>query len=236
MSNEPVLFCMTCAGGRTTLFDDIEVALSGLRVVKLEYAGHGVRHREPLYDDFDALVGDMFSKVRDALDGHPYGLFGYSMGAVVALEVLRRIDAVHLPLPCHIFIAAHEPCTKKELQGFTRDEMDEWVKRRTISFGAIPDRLIDNRSFWRVYLPLYRTDYTLISQYRFEDVTFETDVPATVFYSETDTPFEEMRLWKRYFKRSCAFYCFKGEHFFIQEHYSEMAAIIAEEMGKNDDI
>ena len=81
-----------------------------------------------------------------------------------------------------------------------------------------------------MYLPLFRADYTLISAYRFEELTLKTTVPATVFYSETDTPYDEMRLWTKHFAGVCEFIPYDGSHFFIQQHYREMADVIRDRM------
>ena len=107
-------------------------------------------------------------------------------------------------------------------------ENDEWVKNRTIKFGTVPKKLINNNSFWRVYLPLYRADYSLIGNYKFEKLDLSCDIPATVFYSETDTPRSEMELWTKYFRGKCDFYQFDGSHFFIKDHHLRMAEIISE--------
>ncbi len=234
MDRERQLFCFTCAGGRAALFDDIERELPMLRVEKLEYAGHGTRHREPVYADFSALAEDMFSRIKAAYAGGHYGLFGYSMGSIAVLEVLRRISASGFTRPRHVFLAAHEPFVKKELLGFSETESDEWVKQRTIRFGAVPDRLMDNRSFWRVYLPLYRADYDLVCKYRFEDIRYETDIPVTIFYSEEDTPSAHMAQWRRFFVGPFALCSFSGTHFFIREHFREMAAMIRDRLGGDE--
>ena len=53
-----------------------------------------------------------------------------------------------------------------------------------------------------------------------------TEIPATVFYSETDTPRAEMERWRAVFTGKCGFARFEGNHFFIREHHAEMARII----------
>lgn len=225
--NRPQLFCFTCAGGNASFFDPIEKDLSGFVLVKLEYAGHGTRHREPCYRDFDELAEDVYHRLKQQYSGGDYALFGYSMGTITLVEILKRIlEDPGMRAPLHVFLAAHEPHSKAELSGFTADELDEWVKERTISFGAIPEKLKDNKSFWRMYLPLYRADYSVIGRYKFEDLTLHTAVPATIFYSETDTPRTEMELWRRYFIGNCTYREFSGNHFFIQEHHSDMARLM----------
>lgn len=235
--SKPQLFCFTYAGGNASFFDGIEKDLPEYELVKLEYSGHGSRHKEPYYQNFEELTDDIFLRVKERYTGGNYALFGYSMGSITLVEVLKRIIAdPMMRKPFHVFLSAHEPHTKAELTGFTDGELDEWVKKRTIMFGAVPEKLLTNKSFWRMYLPIYRADYSIIGKYHFEDLSLETSIPATVFYSETDTPRSEMELWKRYFTGVCDFSRYEGTHFFIQNHHAEMADVIknAWERKRND--
>lgn len=230
--NRPQIFCYTCAGGTASLFDAIAKDLPEAEFVSPEYAGHGTRRKDPFYSSFSKLADDMYARFRETYSGGKYALMGYSMGAITLAEVLQRIlhDPEVLPPVC-VFPAAHEPHTKDEMAGYRPEEKDEQVKERTIRFGAIPEKLAGNASFWRVYLPLYRADYRLIGEYRFEDLELRTVIPATVFYSDTDTPRADIEKWSRYFMGKCEFVRFQGNHFFIREHHSEMARIIRAGMG-----
>ena len=232
--SKPQVFCYTYAGGNATFFDVIEKDLPAFELVKPDYAGHGTRRKEPFYRDFTELADDLFSRFRAEYTGGDYALFGYSMGAITVAEILKRIlEDPELSKPARVFLAAHEPHTKAELAGYTPEEIDEWVKERTIRFGGIPEKLLGNKSFWRMYLPLYRADYGLIGKYRFEDLHFRTEVPATVFYSEADTPRKDMEEWRRYFTGDCEFAEFSGQHFFIQEYHDEMARMMTAGMEKS---
>lgn len=225
--SKPQLFCFTYAGGTAVFFDGIEKDLQEFDLVKLEYAGHGARHKEPFYQNFDELADDMFQLLKERYAGGKYFLFGYSMGTITLVEVLKRIIAdTDINAPSHVFLAAHEPHSKAELIGFMDDELDEWVKDRTIRFGAVPEKLLNNKSFWRMYLPLYRADYSIIGKYSFEELFLQTSIPVTIFYSETDTPRTDMELWKKYFTGDCEVHQYEGTHFFIQTYHSEMAEVI----------
>ncbi len=237
--SRPQLFCFTYAGGNASFFNVIEKDLPEMEVVKPEYAGHGTRHKEPFYRSFDELSDDMFRLLKEQYSGERYALFGYSMGTITLVEVLKRIlSDSRMNNPCHVFLAAHEPHSKTELFGYSEEKLDDWVKDRTVRFGAVPETLINNQSFWRMYLPIYRADYSLIGKYSFENLSLKTTIPATVFYSETDTPRTDMELWKKYFTGDCTFYEYEGTHFFIQTHHTEMTEIIIEKCmgGKENDI
>lgn len=227
MPEKKQIFCFTFAGGNAGFFDSVKEDLPDFDVIALEYSGHGTRHREPLYTDFEELAEDMLGLLRARYQGEEYALFGYSMGTISLMEVLKKIQcSTDIPLPAHVFLAAHEPGTRAFLTGMNEDEINTWVKDRTIRFGTVPEKLLNNKSFWRIYLPLYRADYLILGQYRFENLNLATEIPATVFYSETDTPFEKIERWREYFTGSCEFYPFKGTHFFIQQHHNAMASII----------
>ena len=231
--SKPQIFCYTYAGGSASFFEVIEKDLTAFALVKPDYAGHGARRKEPFYRDFTELADDLFASFRAEYAGGEYALFGYSMGAITVAEVLKRIlEDSELPKPVRVFLAAHEPHTKAELAGYAPEEIDEWVKERTIRFGGIPEKLLENKSFWRMYLPLYRADYGLIGKYRFEDLHFRTEIPATVFYSETDTPRKDMEGWSRFFTGECEYIEYPGHHFFIQEHHQKMARIMTAGMEK----
>lgn len=224
------IICFTHAGGNKSFFDEIETDLKDFKIEKMEYSGHGERHKEEFYKNFDELADDIFKELQTRIVGD-YALFGYSMGAITLVEVLKRIISSGMSVPHHVFLAAHEPHTKSELLGFTDDELDEWVKDRTIRFGTIPEELLNNRVFWRTYLPIYRADYTIIGKYEFDKLDLKTSVPATVFYSETDTPFEDMKQWNRFFVKECDFYQYSGTHFFIRDYHAEIAQVIKNKLN-----
>ncbi len=228
--NKLQMFCFTYAGGNASFFDDIEKDIPEAEFIKLEYAGHGMRHRENFYSDFNELGADMFSELKYKQRGD-YAMFGYSMGSISLVETLKRIIGNGLKLPEAVFLAAHEPHTKSELLGFEDNELDEWVKDRTIRFGAVPEKLMNNMVYWRTYLPLYRADYKIIGRFDFDKLDLDTDIPADIFFSETDTPYADMQLWSKYFKGSIDFHRFEGNHFFIKEHHREIADIIKGRLG-----
>lgn len=225
------IICFTYAGGTASFYDFFDESLSEYEIIKIEYAGHGDRRKEPFYCNFKQLAEDIYKIVKPYTKGD-YALFGYSMGTIALVEVLKRIiDDGNENLPKRVFLAAHEPHIKTELAGYRQDELDDWIKERTFSFGDIPEILLDNKPFWRMYLPIYRADYALIGEYRFEDISLETKVPASVFYSEQDTPLAEMLGWKKYFIGDTDYHKYEGKHFFIKEHYEAISEVIKIKLG-----
>lgn len=233
------LFCLSFAGGTAAFYDALSAHLAPeVQVVALEYPGHGARIREPLSNTFAQLTNALYPTFRETYTGGAYAFMGYSMGSIAAVEMLKRIlSEEDVPLPCWMFLAAHDPHNKAELAIYSGYEADDLIKERTIRFGGVPPRLQNNRSFWRVYLPLYRADYAMIGRYDFANLDLRTNIPATVFYSPTDTPLKEISLWRNYFTDRCELVEYSGSHFFIHEHSEEMAEIIKKRLRQiRDDI
>ena len=210
-------------------------------MVKLEYAGHGKRHKEAFYTDFEELADDLYDEIkRTVKPSEKYALMGYSMGSISLVEILKKILGLkEIMPPKHVFLAAHEPLNRKELKDIPENKRDEFIKARTIRFGGIPEKLLNNQSFWRMYLPIYRNDYMMIGKYDFDKLDLKTQIAATVFYSQSDTPVENMKLWKKYFIGKSEFIEFNGSHFFIQEHCQEIGSMINDRLQmeeKNHDI
>ena len=226
------LFCFTFAGGSAAFFEPLEPHLGDrVSLIKLEYAGHGKRHGEAFYRSFEELSDDLLGVLlKNHSSDAPYAMFGYSMGSIACVEVLKRIFRLGLPLPKCVFLAAHAPCGKEELEGYSSQELDDLVKERTLAFGGVPDELANNSLFWRTYLPVYKADYALIAKYPFTPPQPPFPVSAVVFYSEQDTPYETMRRWKTWFSQPVIFHAFGGNHFFIQHHWSEIVRIIQQRL------
>lgn len=221
------LFCFTYAGGTAAFYNDIEKICKGIIFVKLEYPGHGTRRKEALCEEFRELARDLLEQIKTSYSGGEYCLMGYSMGSIALFETLQLIlEENILPVPKHIFLAAHAPMKMTIIEQLSEQELSAYVKKRTIEFGGIPKALQGNKPFWRTYLPLYETDYMMISKYDFDELAFTTDVAVTIFYSDSDTPKADMEKWKKYFRGEFEMIEYSGTHFFIYEHLEEMAEIV----------
>ena len=233
--NNKVLFCFAYAGGTADFYKILVNALpADFNLICFDYPGHGNRHREKLCTCFEEVVEDFYPKIKDYILSNnvkEYGLFGYSMGSITCFEIASKIYKLNeVLMPKHIFLAAHEPMDRMQLDDVKESDLDEYVKKRTIDFGAVPEKLINNKSFWRMYLPLYKADYLMIYRCHLEKIDYKLDVPLTVFYSEIDTPYDKIIKWSQLFSKECNYIKFDGPHFFINQYYEEIASLIKQQM------
>ena len=230
-SNMPILFCFPFAGGTANFYDDLERScFDKIKFIKLEYPGHGTRIKTPQCHTFEELISDLYPKISEVLKKSPnttYAMIGYSMGSIAMFNMLIKISKeLNNRLPKCVFISAHRPTS----MNMPQENVDEWLKSKIIQIGGIDERLLENKTFWRIYLPIYRVDYRMIANYDFNSIKFSTEIPAVIFYSEQDTSFIEMKNWENYFIGKVDYHKYEGQHFFIKQHYEEMAEVITRKM------
>ena len=162
------IFCYTYAGGSASFFDGIEKELPGFELVKPDYAGHGARRKEPFCRDFTELADDLFTRFRGDYAGGKYALFGYSMGAITAAEILKRIlETPEIPAPAHVYLAAHEPRSKTELDGYAPEESDKlWLLGRLAAWTEYFFTYRPGRGMLCVYQRPLETGWEDAPQYR----------------------------------------------------------------------
>ena len=229
------LFCLSYAGGNATFYNGLEEKLNKrIELIKLEYSGHGDRRREPFYNSFKELAMDLYKQIKNEVSsGEGYALFGYSMGSIGVVELLKLIDLnSEIKMPKHIFLAAHEPNTIKAPKESSDEELTALIKNRTIQLGGVPKVLIDNKSFWRMYLPVISADYKMIVHYSFEDLNYQTTLSTTIIYSQEDTPIAEMEKWHNICIGDIDYYRFNGSHFFMKEYEKEISDIVLNKLTK----
>ena len=179
MSREEfLLFCFPFAGGTIDFYNNIERACGDrVKFIKLEYSGHGTRMKEPLYESFEEMTADLFPHILQTLERYPeaeYSLLGYSMGSIAVFNMLQKIENENVQRrPWRVFLSAHQPQPISSLRNIPQLEVDGWVKDRTIEFGGVDSKLINNKIFWRVYLPIFRADYQMIAHYDFDSLIVE---------------------------------------------------------------
>lgn len=225
------IFTLTYAGGSSDFYTGLKDILfaKGVTLIPLEYAGHGTRRKELLYSDFSELAEDITKQIlQNISEGEAYSIMGYSMGTIATVEVLKQLSNMKAPMPQKVILAAHEPKEKCELSDWNEDVSEEFIKERVLRFGGVSPELIENRVFWRVYLPIFENDFRMIEEYDFTQIGLRTDIPALVLYSETDTPFSEIENWNKYFVGPNEFREYSGNHFFINDHMEAISERIAQ--------
>lgn len=228
MPNKKIqLFIFPYAGGSIAAFK----RLTGLvdpevDVVTVEYAGRGTRAKEPLAESIRNLLEDAIGYCTDRRKQDiPYAVMGYSMGSVLAYEILKR-KAISGELR-HLFISAEVSPKERSLElRKVENPTDERILDRARQLGGLDDRMLQNIRFADIYVRPMLSDYRLFFEYIFEEHKDKIRTDTTFFYCEKDTALSDVHQWEELIDGEFDYYEFGEDHFFINQHYIEMANVI----------
>ena len=227
------LFVFPYAGGSIAAMKRLtDLIDKRIDVITVEYPGRGTRAKEPFAASFPDLLEDAFAQSRNLRDESvPYAVFGYSMGSILAYEIVAK-RAIPGDLK-HLFIAA-EVSPKARCLELRKIEnpTDVRILDRARQLGGLDERLLANRRFADIYIKPMLSDYRLFFEYRFTDRSDRIKTDATFFYCERDTAYSDVCQWRELIEGNYSFHEMGVNHFFINQHYEEMARIINDTMTR----
>jgi len=221
------LFILPYAGGSIAAFKRLtDLIDERVDVHTVEYAGRGTRAKEPLAEEIWSLLDDAAKFISDRRDKRvSYALMGYSMGSVLAYEML-----VQKKIPgelTHFFISAEVSPKERALElRKVENPTDERILERARRLGGLDERMVSNKRFADIYLRPMLSDYRLFFQYQFRDRREKIHSDTTFFYSEKDTARTDVEKWQELIDGEFDFHEFGVNHFFINQYYKEMADVI----------
>jgi medium-chain acyl-[acyl-carrier-protein] hydrolase len=220
------LFCWPYSGGSPPVFrtwpdrlpEDVEVWAAQL-------PGHPPRLSEPPVTRADAIA-DAASEALAPLLDLPFAFFGHSLGAMLAYEVARRLQARALPQP-DVLVAAghaapHRPRPEPPIHRLPDDAFAEAVQR----YDGIPAWVLEHREMLELVLPILRADFEVYETYTHGGGP-RLRCPVAVFGGLQDpwTPRPDLDAWCELTEAACRVHMFPGDHFFI--HSAEPSVLWA---------
>ena len=122
-NKELQLFILPYAGGSIAAFKRLtDLIDERIEVITVEYAGRGTRAKEPLAESVQSLLDDAIAYCQERRkQGLPYAVMGYSMGSVLAYEMIARQEIFGQLR--HFFISAEV------------SPKDRWLELRKVEIG-----------------------------------------------------------------------------------------------------
>lgn len=100
MSKKLVLYTIPFAGGSSLSYLGWNKYLnSDIELVNLDYSGHGKRIGEVLISNFDDVVWDILTQIKDSLNNRKFLIYGHSMGGMVAYYISRILQEKFQTIP-----------------------------------------------------------------------------------------------------------------------------------------
>jgi surfactin synthase thioesterase subunit len=222
------LVCLPHAGAGASAYRRWAGGLPGwIAACLVQLPGRESRSEEPLCHSMTALIEGLADDLLPLLDG-PYAVFGHSVGAVTAFELIRELRRRAAPPPAHLFLAGAPAPHLKGVDARERFMTVAGLASLMRRLGGTPEEFIDDLRFLNLLLPLFRADLSVRETYVCVPEP-PLSMPITVFGATRDPRASEAdtRAWSEHTSGPFTHYVLDGGHFAVLEQTSLVHSHIA---------
>jgi surfactin synthase thioesterase subunit len=244
------LFVFPFAGGNAASFLSWQAPLGpGVHLHVALLPGRGTRLLEPPISDLDLLVGHLARAVAQLCqpasvsgsgsgsgsgqDSAPrFAVFGHSLGALVAFEVVRTLRRLGLPGPESLWVSGAEGPQTRQVQRRLHHLPEPEFLAALRDYQGTPVELLSEPEMMALLLPGLRADFTLSETYAYR-AEAPLDLPIHLLRGDQDPFVDPARAagWTRETSQPLRQFRYAGDHFFIHQHRATIAGLIATVLG-----
>jgi medium-chain acyl-[acyl-carrier-protein] hydrolase len=229
------LFCIPYAGVGASAYHRWRGAFApDIEVLALQAPGRESRLREAALTRIEPLLTAAAAAIRPYLDV-PFAVFGHSLGALVAFELVRLLRASEGREPVHLFVsgrrAPHLPPRHPPIADLPDPEFIVELGRR---YGGIPAAVMSEPELLALLLPGLKADMGLFEAYRYE-LREPLGCPISAFGGALDAESSpaDLEQWREQTTGAFSVRTFQGGHFFVQTAHAEVVRSIAATLDHN---
>ena len=223
------LYCFPHAGGgATTFYPWTRRVPEWLQVLPVHLPGRENRHDEPPILDMASLVADLKRELVPHLRS-PFAVFGHSLGALVAHELVRTL----LIPPVRFFVSSSRaPQLPRRSPPLYQLPEGEFLAAMQTRYQALPAVVLADREMLALYLAVLRADFTLFDTYAYSP--FEPlPCPISALGGEQDgeVSAESLSAWRERTKGAFNQRLFPGGHFYPKEQQTALLQVLTAELS-----
>ncbi|MFX0595359.1 thioesterase II family protein [Melissospora conviva] len=227
------LYCLPYAGAGSLWYRSwLPLLPDGIQLVPVNLPGREARFGEPPFTDLSRLVGNLrqaFAAEHDGTAGPvlPYGIFGHSMGSLLAFELARAIAAADDEPPLLLVVSGRQaPHIGDELDTIDLSSGAS-VRDGMNALGIAGPGLTGGGHLAELMEATLRADISLCHNYRFTDgPPLGVDILAIAGDADRTAPASGVRAWSRHTTGRFDMHSFAGGHFFLHDHAPEVAGLV----------
>ncbi len=210
------LFCLPCAGGGASTFHPWGQALpADIEVCAIQLPGRENRLSDPPLRDLGSLASALAAALIPDLQ-KPYALFGHSMGALLAFELVNCLQRVQSPLPVHLFAASAPAPHLRRLRPPLHSLGDGPLIAAMRSFEGLPEWLLNEPELLALVLPTLRADLEACDTYLPRpSPPLPCSITALGGIADATVRRFELAAWAYHTAQGFALRLFTGGHFFV---------------------
>jgi medium-chain acyl-[acyl-carrier-protein] hydrolase len=226
-SARTTVFCFAHAGAGASAYRAWTTS-APFRVVPVQYPGREDRLGETPVSDILALAELAERAVLSRADGR-YALFGHSMGAMVAYELVQRLRTRDVPQPAALFVSGRQPPHHPSRLVPVSHLDDDALVQEMAAMGGTPPEVWSHPELVELLLPILRADFSACESWR-PTIGSPLDIPIHVLSGAEDdhVVVEELSDWQRHTLRSCTVTLFPGGHFYLPGARGDVIGRIAQ--------
>jgi surfactin synthase thioesterase subunit len=223
------LVCLPHAGGSAPFFLPVAAELSpAFDVVAIQYPGRQDRRTEQPTGDMMVLADRLYDILRRQ-PPLPLIIFGHSLGAILAFEVTRRLEADG-QAPVRVFASGRRaPSAYRDENIHLRDDAGILAEVRMLNGTA--STVLGDDEMMRAALPALRADYQAAETYRCAaDVTIGCPITVLTGDSDPKTTLDEAKAWAQHTTGSFDIQVYSGGHFFLTDHGGQIIELLRQHL------
>jgi medium-chain acyl-[acyl-carrier-protein] hydrolase len=225
------LICVPHAGGGVSSFRGWSERLGIAEVGIVELPGRGSRLREPVVESVTAAADGLV----EALSGGPAvpsALFGHGLGALIAFEAARRLEARSWPMLALFVSGRRAPSLPASGPGLTRVPLEQLVEQAQRRSDVIPlDAALDRDSI-RLLIPGVRADFAMLDGYGYQPGRpLRCPIVAYGAASDPDASRNDQTAWRAETSARFNLHVFGGDASYLQRERDAVTALIANQLS-----
>lgn len=222
------LFCIPYAGSGVSVFGPLSLAVgAGTQVVGVQIPGREDHSNRPAFRSMDELIGALIEIFPE--QESDYFVFGHSLGAVVAYELVLSLQLSGKKLPKGLIVSGSNPPLARSETLLHQLDRDEFVAKILETYANSQDPA-DRELALRRNENLLRADLELLETYL--PSKRAVSVPLTVIRGRQDPLIDDskIRQWVNLSENSFNLVYIDGDHQLVAGQHRRLAAIIEQAM------
>ena len=157
----------------------------------------------------------------------PVALFGHSLGAIIAAECARALQAAGLEV-VHLFISSRPALRGDQSHMFHRLPDREFIAAMDRRYQGIPAEILKYPDLLELLLPALRADVEALETFRHQPEAPKLTCPTTVFGGALDRAVSraDLESVRDEVTGPCPVRMFPGDHFYIDPQRPNLLAEI----------
>ena len=208
------VFALSFAGGAAQAFRPYALGLpADVELRAMQLPGRWNRLKERPFTSMGPLVEDVAESLAPLLD-LPFVLLGYSLGALVAFELVHRLRELGLANPARLLLVSRAAPEVQPVKVFAHLPDAAFVQEMDSRYGGIPEAVKKDAELMAMMLPALRADMQTLEGYK-NTPRAQLPIKTMLWFGEDDQTLSEASLagWSTHVN-VVAVERYAGGHFF----------------------